>query len=180
MPSQGRLGSIQGTLVCFFFLIRTVTLFLSPLPLSFLTRTLSFSARCPCVLCVRGGWVVWFCVCVCVCVCVCCVVHSPHAGGEDGTCGTESVCGTFASTLYYADELGFRALHGFAQHQRQDLLGGRYGLLAVPHDSEFLADGYVSPSVRRSLHDTSLLNAQAEGGFWGRSLWQRASAVRGE
>ena len=47
------------------------------------------------------------------------------SGGEDGACGPLTVCGTYATTLWYADELGARAAAGFAQHQRQDLLGGR-------------------------------------------------------
>ncbi len=29
--------------------------------------------------------------------------NGPHSGGEDGTCGNGSVCGTFASTLYVVD-----------------------------------------------------------------------------
>ena len=53
----------------------------------------------------------------------------PIGGGNDGTCGAESVCGTFASTLYYADDMALRATHGFRQYNRQDLFGGAYGLL---------------------------------------------------
>ena len=54
--------------------------------------------------------------------------NGPTGGGDDGTCGTHSVCGTFASTLWYADDMALRAKHGFVQYQRQDLFGGAYGL----------------------------------------------------
>ena len=69
----------------------------------------------------------------------------PIGGGEDGTCGGEagrggSACGTYATVLWYANDLGSRALHGFSQYQRQDLLGGRYGLLGIPHDNEALGE----------------------------------------
>ncbi len=54
----------------------------------------------------------------------------PIGGGDDGTCGPNSTCGTFASALWYADDAGMRARAGYAQHQRQDLFGGHYGLVA--------------------------------------------------
>ena len=38
----------------------------------------------------------------------------------------------------YANDLGIRAKAGFAQYQRQDLLGGRYGLLSIPGDDQRL------------------------------------------
>lgn len=53
----------------------------------------------------------------------------PIGGGDDGSCGAASVCGTFASALYYADDAALRAAHGYAQHNRQDLFGGHYGLV---------------------------------------------------
>jgi hypothetical protein len=53
----------------------------------------------------------------------------PIGGGNDGTCGKSSVCGTYASSLWYADDMALRAAHGFSQYQRQDLFGGAYGLL---------------------------------------------------
>lgn len=63
----------------------------------------------------------------------------PISGGEDGTCGqNNSVCGTYATTMWYANDLGARALAGFKQYQRQDLIGGRYGLMGIPHDNEAL------------------------------------------
>lgn len=58
----------------------------------------------------------------------------PIGGGEDGTCGglfpngsstNNSVCGTFATAPWYANNLGQRALLGFKTYLRQDLLGGR-------------------------------------------------------
>ena len=52
----------------------------------------------------------------------------PIGGGNDGTCGADSVCGTFASALWYADDMALRARHGFSHYQRQDLFGGAYGL----------------------------------------------------
>eukprot|EP00658_Telonema_sp_P-2_P047778 TRINITY_DN36375_c0_g1_i1.p1 TRINITY_DN36375_c0_g1~~TRINITY_DN36375_c0_g1_i1.p1 ORF type:complete len:392 (+),score=86.23 TRINITY_DN36375_c0_g1_i1:251-1426(+) len=54
--------------------------------------------------------------------------NGPTGGGNDGTCGRDSACGTYATTLWYADDLGMRAQHGFAQYQRQDLFGAYYGL----------------------------------------------------
>jgi hypothetical protein len=44
-----------------------------------------------------------------------CYFSGPIGGGNDGTCGTLSVCGTYASALWYADDLANRALHGFVQ-----------------------------------------------------------------
>jgi hypothetical protein len=102
----------------------------------------------------------------------------PISGGEDGTCGGKfangsssgnSVCGTYATVPWYANDLGSRAVLGFSQYflwltfakhgmsricecteimacctagssryQRQDLVGGRYGLLQISHDGEAL------------------------------------------
>ena len=39
---------------------------------------------------------------------------------------------------WYANDLGLRAKHSFKQYQRQDLIGGRYGLLGIGHDNEEL------------------------------------------
>lgn len=55
----------------------------------------------------------------------------PHGGGDDGSCLAGAICGTYASTLWYADDLGMRARY-FQQHQRQDLFGGAYGLTNSP------------------------------------------------
>lgn len=84
--------------------------------------------------------------------------NGPHGGGEDGSCGVGSVCGTFATVFWYADSLGLRAKHGFVQHQRQDLVGGRYGLLAIDHEDE-------------SLGPDSPLRIQPD--FWVNHLWKR-------
>jgi len=54
----------------------------------------------------------------------------PHGGGDDGTCGPNTTCGTFASALWYADDAAARAAAGHAQHNRQTLFGGAYGLTA--------------------------------------------------
>lgn len=53
-----------------------------------------------------------------------------------GTSTNRSVCGTYATVPWYANDLAGRALIGFKQYQRQDLIGGRYGLLGIPHDGE--------------------------------------------
>lgn len=91
----------------------------------------------------------------------------PASGGEDGTCGgkfrngsstNKSVCGTYATVVQYANDLGSRATLGFKQYQRQDLVGGRYGLMGIPHDNEQL--GRADP-VR--LMPT----------FWVAFLWKR-------
>ena len=60
----------------------------------------------------------------------------PTGGGEDGTCGAASACGTFSTVLGYADDLCLRAAKGFRQYQRQDLVGGRYGLVGTPREDE--------------------------------------------
>ena len=95
----------------------------------------------------------------------------PVGGGEDGTCGqNNSVCGTYATVPWYANDLGHRAVLGFSQYQRQDLLGGRYSLLGSPHDNEFLGradavtihpDFWVGVRLRRTalghtLHSRAL------------------------
>lgn len=45
--------------------------------------------------------------------------NGPYGGGEDGTCGPDAACGTYMTSLWYADEMANRAKHGFAQFQRQ-------------------------------------------------------------
>merc|ERR1712008_77300 len=84
--------------------------------------------------------------------------NGPAAGGDDGTCGKNSVCGTYASAMWYADELGLRSRHGFAQHQRQDLIGGHYGLVD-------------SPDSRRALSATQPLVLRPD--FWINFMWKR-------
>ena len=53
----------------------------------------------------------------------------PIGGGDDGSCGTNSTCGTFASVFWYADDAALRAAAGYTQHNRQTLFGGEYGLV---------------------------------------------------
>jgi len=84
--------------------------------------------------------------------------NGPAAGGDDGTCGKTSICGTYASAMWYADELGLRSRHGFAQHQRQDLIGGHYGLVD-------------SPDSRRALSATQPLVLRPD--FWINFMWKR-------
>jgi hypothetical protein len=84
--------------------------------------------------------------------------NGPIGGGNDGTCGAESVCGTFASTLFYADDMALRAKHGFSQYNRQDLFGGAYGLTASPSGAMALARDDVV-AVRPD--------------FWTSFLWKR-------
>ena len=59
--------------------------------------------------------------------------------------------------------MGTRALHGFHQFQRQDLLGGRYSLLGIPHDNEFLP-----PDAPVAIH----------ADFWVNFLWKRLIGAR--
>jgi len=84
--------------------------------------------------------------------------NGPIGGGNDGTCGAESVCGTFASTLFYADDMALRAKNGYAQYNRQDLFGGAYGLLNSPSGAMALARG-DAVSVRPD--------------FWTSFMWKR-------
>jgi hypothetical protein len=84
--------------------------------------------------------------------------NGPIGGGNDGTCGKDSVCGTFASTIYYADDMALRAKHGFAQYNRQDLFGGGYGLVN-------------SPSGAMALTRTDALHITPD--LWTSFLWKR-------
>ena len=86
--------------------------------------------------------------------------NGPTGGGESGTCGSDdySICGLYGSVLWYADDMCLRAQHGFSQYQRQDLLGGRYSLVGIDHDNQFLSD--VAP-------------VQLHPDFWINFLWKR-------
>ena len=87
----------------------------------------------------------------------------PTGGGDSGACGSDetSICGLYGSILWYASDMGLRAQHGFTQYQRQDLVrhrtdgrattdalstehcwqvGGRYSLVGMGHDNEFLEE----------------------------------------
>ena len=82
----------------------------------------------------------------------------PIGGGNDGTCGPNSICGTYASSLWYADDMALRAAHGFVQYQRQDLFGGGYGLLGSRTGA--MALGLAEPLLIRP-------------DFWVNFLWKR-------
>jgi hypothetical protein len=60
--------------------------------------------------------------------------------------------------LWYADDMGQRAAHGFQQYQRQDLVGAAYSLVTIPHDNEYLGS-----------RDAVGLTAD----FWVNFLWKR-------
>ena len=66
---------------------------------------------------------------------------------RDAPCRTGLICHHHrtlthdAHTCRYANDLGLRATIGFQQYQRQDLIGGRYGLMGIPHDNEKLGAG---------------------------------------
>jgi hypothetical protein len=64
----------------------------------------------------------------------------PTDGGDSGTCGdpTTTICRLYGSGLWFADNMGQRAAHGFQQYQRQDLVDAHYSLVTMPHDNEFL------------------------------------------
>ena len=107
----------------------------------------------------------------------------PVGGGNDGTCGSSSVCATFASALWYADDLANRAKHGFVQYQRQTLIGGAYGLTSSerPHpqsalgatEAVLLRPGYWTNYLYKRLVGSSVLNASSSDPFI------RAYAFRG-
>ena len=93
--------------------------------------------------------------------------NGPSGGGDDGTCGTSSVCGVFASSLWYADDMALRAKNGFVAHQRQDLFGGMYGLtnslsttmaLGVDDPISIHPDYWISFLLKRTL-GLAVLNA---------------------
>lgn len=67
--------------------------------------------------------------------------NGPTGGGNDGTCGADSVCGNYASSLWYADDMATRARAGFASYQRQTLFGGAYGLTNSASGTMALATG---------------------------------------
>lgn len=60
--------------------------------------------------------------------------------------------------MWYADDMGQRAAHGFHQYQRQDLVGAAYSLVTIPHDNEYLGS-----------RDAVGLTAD----FWVNFLWKR-------
>lgn len=84
----------------------------------------------------------------------------PTGGGDSGDCGKPetAICGLYGSTLWYADDMGQRAAHGFQQYQRQDLVGAAYSLVTIPHDNEFLG-----------AHDSVGLTAD----YWLNFIWKR-------
>lgn len=84
----------------------------------------------------------------------------PTGGGDSGTCGGDatSICGLYGTVLWYAADMGLRAQHSFKQYQRQDLVGGRYSLVGMPHDNEYLGET-----------DPVTLHAD----FWVNFLWKR-------
>jgi hypothetical protein len=84
----------------------------------------------------------------------------PIGGGNSGTCGSNSVCGTYASALWYADDLSNRARHGFVQYQRQAFVGGAYGLTASANDHPQSALGPTEALLLRP-------------GYWTNFLWKR-------
>ena len=107
--------------------------------------------------------------------------NGPTGGGDDGTCGADTVCGTYASSLWYSDDMAQRAKHGFVQYQRQDLFGGAYGLtnsltgaMALQHDDalSIRPDYWVAFLWKRTL-GTFVLNASSS------SADVRAYAFRG-
>ena len=88
--------------------------------------------------------------------------NGPIGGGDDGTCGAASVCGTFASAIWYADDMALRARHGFVQHQRQDLFGGAYGLTSS-----------VTGAMALTRDEPVLLRPD----FWINFLWKRTLGI---
>lgn len=86
----------------------------------------------------------------------------PHGGGNDGSCLANAVCGNYASTMWYADDMAQRAKHGFTQYQRQDLFGGAYGLTNTVTGISAL--GPTEPIVIRP-------------DYWINFLWKRTLGV---
>jgi len=107
----------------------------------------------------------------------------PIGGGNDGTCGSNSVCGTYADALWYADDMANRAAHGFVQYQRQTFFGGAYGLTTSgsPHtqsalgasEAVLLRPGYYTSFLWKRTLGASVLNASSTSPF------VRAYAFRG-
>lgn len=83
----------------------------------------------------------------------------PHGGGENGTCLDYAICGTYASSVWFADDLALRAKHGYHHYQRQDLFGGAYGLTR----------GAVSGNL--SLNAVEGLTLLPD--FWTAFIWKR-------
>jgi heparanase 1 len=84
----------------------------------------------------------------------------PIGGGNSGTCGSNSICSTYASSVWYADDLANRALHGFSQYQRQAFVGGNYGLTASVNEH---------PQSALGTNEALLLRPD----YWLNFMWKR-------
>jgi len=97
--------------------------------------------------------------------------HGPIGGGLDGTCGVAATsCGSYATTMWYADDLATRAKAGFSQYQRQDFFGGAYGLTnsldgegqsLSPTDPLVLRPDYWTNFVWKRTIGTDVLSASS-------------------
>jgi hypothetical protein len=72
------------------------------------------------------------------------------------------VCGTYGSTLWFADDMALRASRGFSQYNRQDLFGGEYGM--TNSVSGAMALGTSEPLVLRPDYWVSWLLKRTLGG----------------
>ena len=81
------------------------------------------------------------------------------------TCGTHSICSTYASSVWYADDLANRALHGFVQYQRQAFVGGNYGLTASFNEHPQSALGATEALLLRT-------------DYWLNFMWKRTLGTR--
>lgn len=84
--------------------------------------------------------------------------NGPTGGGNSGTCGTNSTCGIYSSSIWYSDDMALRAKFGFSHYQRQDLFGGAYGLTS-------------SLSGDMALGDEEAIALTPD--FWVAFLWKR-------
>ena len=105
-----------------------------------------------------------------------------HGGGEDGSCGAQAICGTYASALWYADELAARASVGFVQHQRQDLVGGerQFGnlCLAVWSFGVFAQFPHLLPACEFAVHQLLRRHREPVGVLQGHLVGHRSWDLR--
>ena len=69
----------------------------------------------------------------------------PHNGGTLPTpnCANNRVCGKFGSAIWYADSMASKALAGYQQYCRQDLVGADYALLNASNAFNPSSDYYL-------------------------------------
>jgi len=90
----------------------------------------------------------------------------PHNGGTlpNPNCADNRVCGKFGSSIWYADSMASKALAGYQQYCRQDLVGADYALLNASNSFNPSSDYYLLLLWRLLVSNparTRVLNVQS-------------------